>query len=168
MTWTSPASDFAAGLHVVSVQHRQTTDARSDDRRGRRAILKPTALGIEAMTIDQRQTADPLGEDRQLVDLLATVLTDPNIHTDTRMRLREEITEILAGAHEDLHGAAGRELHRRAVESHGGRLPDVLASVLVDPNLHTDMRMRLCVEIGEILASVPEWDRCHSDAAPRN
>jgi hypothetical protein len=36
---------------------------------------------------------------------------------------------------------------------HGGRLPDVLESVLVDPNLHTDTRLRLYGQIAEILAN---------------
>ncbi len=35
------------------------------------------------------------GEDKRLVDLLTAVLVDPQLHTDTRMRLHREISEIL-------------------------------------------------------------------------
>ena len=99
-------------------------------------------------------------EDQRLADLLADVLVDPNLHTDTRLRLHQEIAEILRGAYVDLHGLAGHELHARALERHGGRLSDVLASVLVDPNLHTDTRLRLHREIAQILASAGQ--RAHS------
>ena len=92
-------------------------------------------------------------EDQKLVDLLQNVLVDPNLHTDTRLRLHQEITEILHGAHVDLHGPAGHEVHARALEAHGGRLPDLLETVLVDPNLHTDTRMRLHEQIAQILDS---------------
>ena len=92
-------------------------------------------------------------EDQKLVDLLGAVLVDPNLHTDTRLRLHQQITEILRGAHVDLHGPAGHEVHARALEAHGGRLPDLLTTVLVDPNLHTDTRMRLHQEITRILES---------------
>jgi len=92
-------------------------------------------------------------EDQKLVDLLGDVLVDPNVHTDTRLRLHQEIAEILRGAHVVLHGPAGDEVHARALEARAGRLPDLLAAVLVDPNLHTDARMRLHKQIAEILDS---------------
>ena len=92
-------------------------------------------------------------EDQKLVDLLRDVLVDPNLHTDTRLRLHREISEILRGAHVDLHGPAGHEVHARALLAHGGRLPDLLETVLVDPNLHTDTRMRLHEQIAQILDS---------------
>jgi len=104
------------------------------------------------MTTDEQQTSLRHSQDRQLVDLLASVLVDPNLHTDTRMRLYHDTDEILRGVHVDIHGAAGHEVHRRALETHGGRLPDVLESVLVDPNLHTDSRMRLHHQISELLS----------------
>lgn len=37
-------------------------------------------------------------EDQELVDLLGDVLVDPNLHTDTRMRLHEQIAQILDSA----------------------------------------------------------------------
>ena len=92
-------------------------------------------------------------EDQELVDLLQDALVDPNVHTDTRLRLHQEIAEIVRQAHVDLHGPAGHEVHARALEANGGRLPDVLATVLVDPNLHTDTRMRLHEQIARILDS---------------
>ena len=108
----------------------------------------------DAMTIEERQTARMQTGDRQLVDLLTSVLTDPNLHTDTRMRLHEEIAEILGRAGEGLNRADGDGAHEAAPEQPGGPLPDALASVLVDPYLHTDTRSRLHQEIAEILASV--------------
>lgn len=106
------------------------------------------------MTTDEPKTISLRSEDRHLVDLLATVLVDPGIHTDTRLRLYHDIEQILRDAHEDLHGAAGPNMHRRALKVHQDWLPDVLTSVLIDPNLHTDTRMRLHHEIAEILSSV--------------
>jgi len=92
-------------------------------------------------------------EDQQLVDLLADVLTDPDLHTDIRMRIHQEIEEILRAAHVDLHGVAGHEVQTQALEAHTGRLPDLLASAMVNPNLHTDTRMRLHWRLAEILSS---------------
>jgi CBS domain-containing protein len=105
------------------------------------------------MTIHQRKSSPLSREDQQLVDLVDSVLTDPNVHTDTRMRVHEEIGEILDGAHDDLQRAIGPAPRPRAPKSHTGRLPDLLTSVLVDPNLHTDTRMRLYSEIREILTA---------------
>jgi hypothetical protein len=44
-------------------------------------------------------------------------------------------------------------MHALALEAHAGPLPDVLAVVLVDPNLHTDTSMRLHKQIVQILDS---------------
>jgi hypothetical protein len=102
-----------------------------------------------------------VGEDRQLVDLVTAVLVDPNIHTDARMRLDQQITEILRSADGDVYRRSSREVHARAQASHPTHkrhetyahgTPAVLSSVLVDPNLHTDTRMRIHQEISEILA----------------
>lgn len=49
------------------------------------------------MTIKQQRSARLAGADQGLVNLLASVLVDPNVHTDTRMRLHQERGEILAG-----------------------------------------------------------------------
>jgi hypothetical protein len=105
------------------------------------------------MTTDETKTTSLRGEDQHLVDLLATMLVDPAVHTDTRLRLYHDTEQILRAAHEDIHGAAGPVVHRRALKVHQDWLPDVLTSVLVDPNLHTDTRMRLHQEIAEILAT---------------
>ena len=105
------------------------------------------------MTTDETNTVSLGSEDRHLVDLLATVLVDPAIHTDARLRLYHDTEQILHDAHEEIHGAAGPDVHRRALKTHQDWLPDVLASVLVDPNLHTDTRLRLHQEIAEILSN---------------
>ena len=55
-------------------------------------------------------------EDRQLVDLVTAVLVDPHVHTDTRMRLAWEITEILRSVDEDLYARSRREVHARVHE----------------------------------------------------
>jgi hypothetical protein len=67
-----------------------------------------------------------------LVDLLATLLVDSGIQTDSQLQLYHDIEQILRGAHEALHGTAG----------------------LVDPNLHTDIRLRLHHETAAILSTV--------------
>lgn len=93
------------------------------------------------------------GEDKRLVDLVTAALVDPNLHTAARMRLHREITEILRPAHE--HEVpprpSVREVERHEIELHDDRLGPVLTAVLVDPNLHTDTRMRLRREISKIL-----------------
>lgn len=105
-----------------------------------------------------RQSAPPArqlpAEDRRLVDLVGAVLIDPSLHTDLRLRLSGEITELLHGAHSELghpQGAARKSLAP-------GRLADpanLLSAVLEDPNLNTDLRLRLHREISDLLASAP-------------
>lgn len=92
-------------------------------------------------------------EDGELVDLVSAALVDPNLHTDTRMRIANEITELLRGTHGDLYGPDGRERHERTAAEHDHQVPKMLEAVLVDPNLRTDLRMRLHREIEGILSS---------------
>jgi hypothetical protein len=92
-------------------------------------------------------------EDRDLVDLLRAVLTDPNLHTDRRMRLHREIRVVLRSAHRELYGESADDAYDRTLDAHGDRLPDLLTTVLVDPNLYTDLRMRLHREIRAFLRS---------------
>jgi hypothetical protein len=91
--------------------------------------------------------------DGKLVDVVSAALVDPNLHTDTRMRMSHQITELLRGTHEDLYGAGGLERHERTAAEHDHQVPKMLEAVLVDPNLHTDLRMRLHREIEEIISS---------------
>ena len=91
-------------------------------------------------------------EDRDLVDLLAAVLVDPNLHTDRRMRLHRQVSAILRAAKDDLHAEARGSQH--APEGEDDHLPDLLTAVLVDPNLYTDLRMRLYREIRSVLGAV--------------
>ena len=90
-------------------------------------------------------------EDGKLVDLVTAALVDPTLHTDTRMRISHQITRLLRRAHEDLYGPEGRERHERTAAEHDHQVPRMLHAVLVDPNLHTDLRMRLHREIEGIL-----------------
>ena len=39
-------------------------------------------------------------EDGKLVDLVSTALVDPNLHTDTRLRLHEQIPAMIRAEHE--------------------------------------------------------------------
>ena len=104
--------------------------------------------------MDQHKAMTGLGaDDRKLVDLLAAVLVDPNLHTDLMMRLHREISAILRAAHKDLDRYGVDEA---AVEPPDEPLPDLLAAVLVDPNLYTDLRMRLHREIRAVLARARE------------
>jgi hypothetical protein len=93
------------------------------------------------------------GEDGELVDLVSAALVDPNLHTETRMHISNQITELLRGTHKDLYGADGRERHERTAAEHDHHVPKMLEAVLIDPNLHTDLRMRLHREIAGILSS---------------
>ena len=99
------------------------------------------------------------GEDGHLVDLVDSVLVDPNLHTDQRMRLQAELRTVLRRTHADLYGPArGDEVHRDAIDAHGDHLPSVLGAVLVDPHLHTDLRMRLQHEITQVLRTAHPGD----------
>ena len=123
----------------------------------------------------QNQPSKPRleGEDKQLVDLVTTVLVDPNIHTDARMRLDQQISEILRSADGDVYGRSTREVQARAQAPHPTHkrrvhsAPEVLASVLVDPNLHTDARMRIHQEIEEILREASANAAARPSGAPR-
>jgi len=108
------------------------------------------------MAANQQERTAPRA-DHQLVDLVRTALVDPNIHTDTRMQICNQIVELLR-THGSASSAAPRPHaapHRFAYE----QLPDVLESVLTDPNLHTDTRARLHWEIRELLAAHAVEDR---------
>ena len=98
----------------------------------------------------QRERDGLLPEDRNLVDMTTAVLVDPNLHTGTQMRLAEEITGIVRTAHEDLHR---RPLPAPHVQQAAmpAEVRNLLTDVLVDPNLHTDLRFRLHREIGDSL-----------------
>ena len=92
-------------------------------------------------------------EDRELVDLLTAVLVDPNLHTDLRMRLHRRVRTILRSAREELDGASARDEQAAAADAQEDGLPDLLTAVLVDPNLYTDLRMRLHREIRTVLGA---------------
>jgi hypothetical protein len=87
------------------------------------------------------------------VDLVSAVLVDPNLHTDQRMRLHEEIGQLLHTAHEPSHAVVVHAGRNRRREAGGEYLPDLIQGVLSDPNLHTDMRMRLYREIPELVSA---------------
>lgn len=126
------------------------------------------------MTLNEPPTMHLDGDDKRLVDLVTAVLVDPNLHTDTRMRLDHEITEILRSADADVYHRSSSKVHARPLKAHAPHeahtphetrvhmAPDVLSSVLVDPNLHTDTRMRIHQQISEILS-----DASTRGSAPR-
>jgi|SRR5579862_5295752 len=91
-------------------------------------------------------------EDRKLVDLVMAVLVDPNLHTDTRMRLQHEITTLLRATHEDGRRTTPVKPAAPPAAPLEGHAAELLEAVLVDPSLHTELRMRLHREIREMLA----------------
>ena len=100
---------------------------------------------------EQGTTPNLAAEDRELVDLLRAVLVDPNLHTDRRMRLHREISAVLRSARRNLCGASADDAYEHALDTDGERMPDLLTAVLVDPNLYTDLRMRLHRDIRALL-----------------
>ncbi|HTX30363.1 MAG TPA: hypothetical protein VMD09_03210 [Solirubrobacteraceae bacterium] len=101
--------------------------------------------------------ANPIeAENQRLVDLVSAVLVDPNLHTDLRMRLCEEITELLrpAPSHPSGVGHGAPHLISRGVA--GDHLAGLMQAVLSDPNLHTDLRMRLYREIPRLVTEAQE------------
>ncbi len=100
---------------------------------------------------EQGTTPNLAPEDRELVDLLRAVLVDPNLYTDRRMRLHREISVVLRSARRNLCGASADDAYEHALDTDGERLPDLLTAVLVDPNLYTDLRMRLHRDIRALL-----------------
>lgn len=102
---------------------------------------------------NHHRTAVLRPEDRELVDLLTAVLVDPNLHTDRRMRSHRQVSAVLRAAQNDLYGEVRFSQH--AAEGHD-HLPDLLMAVLVDPNLYTDLRMRLHREVRAVLRAAAE------------
>lgn len=115
-------------------------------------------------------------EDAKLLDLVTAVAVDPNLHTDLRMRLHEEITELLRATHEHIYGAAVRQVDGRGEQAVRGdgtpepatvtddpRLAKLLKAMLVDPNLHTDMRMRLHDQIPKLVETARRHAATHTE-----
>jgi hypothetical protein len=107
------------------------------------------------------QTDHTAPENQRLVELVSAVLVDPNLHTDLRMRLQEEIRDLLQPAQTRSVRAVPTPPSRRVSGDH---LPDLLEAVLSDPNLHTELRMRLHQEIPTLVARAREQEA--SRAAP--
>ena len=103
----------------------------------------------------QDRTTSLHAHDRELVDLLTAVLVDPNLHTDLRMRLHRQVRAILREVREQLYAGSAGDVQPGA-EDHDDQLPDLLTAVLVDPNLYTDLRMRLHREIRAVLGAAHE------------
>ncbi len=111
---------------------------------------------VRLANVSEISTQDVQHDDQQLVDVVSAVLVDPNVHTDLRMRLQEEIRSLLHSAHEHSHAAAEHPRHLRESPPAPEHLPELMQAVLSDPNLHTDMRMRLHREIPEIVRAAQE------------
>jgi len=101
--------------------------------------------------VPQETTQELPVEDAELVDLLTAVLVDPNLHTDRRMRLHQQISAVLRTIQRDLYGESRGESRYQTLETDTPQLPDLLTLVLVDPNLHSDLRMRIHREVRMIL-----------------
>jgi hypothetical protein len=74
------------------------------------------------------------------------------------MRLHREVSAILRAAHQDLYRPGAQEVPEPAFEAPDNHLPDLLAAVLVNPNLYTDLRMRLHREILAALGRAHQFD----------
>jgi hypothetical protein len=104
-------------------------------------------------------------DDRRLLELANAVLVDPQIHTDTRMRLYGEISELLrTTAHEHGHTLPGSDQQRRVITTTSDEMAGLLKSVLTDPNLHTDARMRLHRELQDMLEVARAGQHARSSA----
>ena len=123
-----------------------------------------TAEPVGAVDSPDRGPRELQSEDTKLLNLVEAVLVDPNLHTDLRMRLHGEVSDLLRNTHEMVYGAAARQLHgAQTREAHRRltgepstpagvpHLPKSLEAMLVDPNLHTDMRMRLYDQIPKLI-----------------
>ena len=98
-------------------------------------------------------------EEGKVVDELAAVLVDPDLHTDMRMHLQQEIKQLLRATHEEAHGSAGSAAHESALAAHGEHLPGLVTAVLTDPNVHSELRMRISREITALLSTARETPR---------
>jgi hypothetical protein len=98
-------------------------------------------------------------EEGEVVDELKAVLVDPSLHTDMRMRLQQEVRDLLRATHEEAHGPAGAAAHESALAAHGEHLPDLVSAVLTDPNVHSELRMRICREIPELVSAARDTPR---------
>jgi hypothetical protein len=67
------------------------------------------------------------------------------------MRVHREIEKLLRGTDHERRSPTPATARERATATDGDRLTGLLAAVLVDPNLHTDTRMRLHREIPALL-----------------
>jgi len=108
----------------------------------------------------QQPSQQPDAADVHLVDIVSTALVDPELHTDARMRLHRELTELIESARHGLSGLEITEASTQSPESADGgsaevvaahKLSKVLSAVLVDPSLHTDTRVRLNEQIPEMI-----------------
>ncbi len=105
------------------------------------------------------QTPKLDGPDGQLVDLVAAALVDPNLHTDARMRLAGELSALVGSTRTDLYGSA---IHEANAQAEDGEPAKMLAAVLVDPTLHTDLRMRLHEQIPELIRAAQQDAAAHA------
>ena len=104
---------------------------------------------------DMRQQKEGLdGSDQYLVDYASAALVDPNLHTDTRMRLHAALTELV-------HDAM-RKAHEQSVTPEDGEAAKMLEAILVDPNLHADARMRLHEQIPDLVWAADEDAAAHA------
>ena len=127
-------------------------------------------------SLDDNNPQKLKSEDAKLLDFVTAVTIDPNLHTDLRMRLHQEITELLRATHEHAYGAAVRQVDgggEQAVRGDGtpeqatmtddSRLAKLLKAMLVDPNLHTDMRMRLHDQIPKLVETARRHAATHTE-----
>jgi hypothetical protein len=90
-------------------------------------------------------------EDQRLVRLVTAALANPRMALDLRESLHEKLTELLTVPL--IQGDAGERstAHQSGPETGPDGVARMLESVLTDPSIHTETRMRLHHEISQLL-----------------
>jgi len=121
--------------------------------------LEFAARSWDGCAVEENPAGELTADEGRVVDELAAVLVDPGLHTDMRMRLQREIRQMLRATHEEAGGSTGSAAHESALAAHGEHLPDLVRAVLTDPNVHSELRMRICREMPVLLSAARETPR---------
>jgi len=129
------------------------------------------ASSLDNAAADEPRVLDQ--EDRELLQTVTAVLVDPHLAAERRVRFHRALVELLRRTHEEAYTAASRKVHagipsdgrEHAPGQEGPHLSKLLWQVLVDPNLHTDTRLRLHREISQMARSAQEHSATSAEGA---